>query len=300
MIVSPIVKSFVIPNGIIPPVYDDHVLFAEKLAAPYACAEHTSALGLLITGQGLCNYYLNGLRNPVSGIKLCFVNRGSRLAININETGAFPAFLFFRSNLPDLVQHSLANDDNKLLEYPHDQLPYDFSYLERVHADKNLHETILSLIDLGSSCSSFASLEADATIRSLFEDLLRKNYDAFKSSENIRAIKPATRIEIFKRLSVAKEWMEANFQDDLSLETIAEHAAMNSQHFLRMFKQAYFITPHQYLIELRLTRARQLLENTPLPIGDICRAIGFESIYSFSILFKNRFGLAPTQFRKGE
>ena len=300
MIVSPLSKSFAIHNGIIPPVYADHVLFAEKLNAQYECTEHTSALGLLITGHGNCNCYLNGIKNLVSDAKICFVNRGTKLSINITERSTFPAFLFFSSGFPDLVQYSLACDDKRLLEEPFDQLPYDFSYLERIHSDVSMHQTILSLIELGGSCSSFASLQADSMIRKLFEDLLQKNIGAFKSSENIRAIKPSTRIEIFKRLSLAKEWMEENFHNDITLEAIATIAAMNSQHFLRMFKQAYFITPHQYLIELRLTKARSLLENTDSPISEICRSIGFESIYSFSILFKTRFGMAPSYFRKGE
>lgn len=137
-------------------------------------------------------------------------------------------------------------------------------------------------------------------IRSLFEDLLLKNQEAYKSSQNIQAVKASTRLEIFKRVASAKDWMEENWQKDLSLEDIASIANMNSQHFLRMFKQVYLITPHQYLIDLKLKKAKTLLETTVMPINDICRAIGFESVFSFSVLFKNRFGMAPSYFRKAE
>ena len=73
---------------------------------------------------------------------------------------------------------------------------------------------------------------------------------------------------------------------------------MNSQHFLRMFKQVYSITPHQYLNDCKLKKARQLIENNDLTINDICQAIGFESAFSFSVLFKKRFGMPPSHFRK--
>lgn len=300
MLVRPLPQTFNFDNGIMPPVYVDHFLFAENLSRPYECPEHPSGLGLLITGKGNCNYYVNGTKNQVDKSKVFFINRGSSLAVKTTGNESAPALLFFNSRLPDLVQHSLNFDDEVMLERPFDNLPYDFSYLERIHADENLHQTILSLIELGSSCSSFASLKADIIIRSLFEDLLKRNQDAYKRSQNIQAIKASTRLEIFKRIASAKDWMEENYHTDITLEDIASEAAMNSQHFLRMFKQVYFITPHQYLIELKLNKAKELLEATRMAINDICRAIGFESVFSFSVLFKNRFGIAPSYFRKAE
>jgi transcriptional regulator GlxA family with amidase domain len=143
-------------------------------------------------------------------------------------------------------------------------------------------------------------LKADITIRILFEELLKKNQDGYKLSQNIQAIKASTRLEIFKRISLARDWMEDNYNSDSTLEEIAVIAAMNSQHFLRMFKQVYHITPHQYLIDLKLKKAKHLLESTSLTINEICQTIGFESVFSFSVLYKKRFGLAPSHFRKGE
>ena len=50
----------------------------------------------------------------------------------------------------------------------------------------------------------------------------------------------------------------------------------------------------------KLKKAKELLEGTGMSVNDICRTIGFESVFSFSVLFKNRFGIAPSYFRKGE
>ncbi|BAU54642.1 helix-turn-helix transcriptional regulator [Mucilaginibacter gotjawali] len=300
MLIRPLPPSFNFDNGILPPVYGDHFLFAENLHRPYECDEHTSGIGLLMTGKGKCNYYVNSAKNQVDANKVFFINRGSTLAVRATESESAPVLLFFNSRLPDLVQYSLEFGDEVMLEKPFDNLPYDFSYLERIHADDNLHQTILSLIDLGASCSSFASLTADMTIRNLFEALLLKNQDAYKRSQNIQAVKASTRLEIFKRVASAKDWMEQNYQTDITLEDISSIAAMNSQHFLRMFKQVYMITPHQFLIDLKLKKAKELLETTPMPINDVCQTIGFESVFSFSVLFKNRFGTAPSYYRKGE
>lgn len=299
MLLQSLLKSFKATNEITPPVYSDHFLFADNLQQPYQCPEHLSAIGLLITRKGNCDYYINGARNLVNQDKVLFINCNSRLAIKIKEKETGPTLLFFHSKFPDLIQFSLSCDDKRLLDEAADFLPYDFSYLERIHVNQHLHQTIVSLIDLGSSCSSFASLKADMIIRNLFEDLLIENQASFKLSQNINAIKASTRLEIFKRVAIAKDWMEVNFNTDITLESIASHAAMNSQHFLRMFKQIHHITPHQFLIDLKLKKARHLLESTGLPIAEICCAIGFESVFSFSVLFKDRFGLAPSHFRKG-
>lgn len=272
---------------ITPPAYGDHYLFVGAGAAA-AAPEFPAAAGLLLTGT----YRVNGARHTLKEGEVFFVNRGSRLAV----MGGAPVMLFFHTRFADLVMFSLQYGEEPATM---EMLPYDFSYLERVHADPALFDTVSSLVSLGSSCSSFAALESDMTVRALFEDLLRKNQDAYTRSQNIQVVKPSTRLEIFKRISAARDWMEANVNGDVSLERLAAVAAMNSQHFLRMFKQVYQITPHQYLIDLKLRRARALLEGSDLTINEICAEIGFESPFSFSVLFKGRFGQAPTYFRKG-
>jgi len=299
MLVRPLPKTFNPDNEITPPIYVDHLLFSETLTKPYQCPEHPSGIGLLIADKGSCNYYVNGIKNQIDQNKVFFVNRGSQLAIKTTAAGVVPTMLFFNSQLPDLVQHSLIYSDEVLLDN-FDNLPYDFSYLERVHVDGRLRDTVISLIELGASCSSFGNIQADVAVRALFEGLLKANREAYKYSRNIQAVKASTRLEIFRRVSLARNWMEENFNTPITLEDIAAMASMNSQHFLRMFKQVYCITPHQYLIDLKLKKARHLLESTKLTINDICLAVGFESVFSFSILYKKRFGQPPSRLRKGE
>ncbi|HVS98189.1 MAG TPA: AraC family transcriptional regulator [Puia sp.] len=288
-------KSFNPDNEITPRDHRDHYLYAEDVRDAYECAEFPAGIGLLAAMKGSCDYTINGIRQQVDGGSVFFINRGSQLAIRLKHST--PALLFFRRGFPDLVQHSLNYGTEVLLDEPFDNLPYDFSYLERVHLDPRLHQTIAALIELGGSCSSFSSLEADLLIRQLFEDLLKANRDAYKRSRNIQAAKASTRLEIFRRVSQAKDWMEANYNTHITLEDIAGQAAMNSQHFLRMFRQVYQITPHQFLIDRKLKTARQMLESTGMTINEICQEIGLESVFSFSILFKRRFGMAPSQAR---
>src|ERR1700722_8649054 len=161
MFVQRLPKSFNVGNEITPPVYTDHFLFTEEVRESYECAEYPAAIGLLVTAGGVCQYSVSGTRYPVGNGQVFFVNRGSPLQVKVSEKGVRPALLFFHSRLPDLVQFSLSYGGEVLLEKPFDSLPFDFSYLERLHSDGGLRQSVLSLIELGGSCSSFASLQAD-------------------------------------------------------------------------------------------------------------------------------------------
>lgn len=92
--------------------------------------------------------------------------------------------------------------------------------------------------------------------------------------------------------------MDAHFHTKLPLAAIAQLAYLSPHHFLRSFKQAFGVTPHQYLISLRLDAARHSLTSGRKTVSDICNEVGFESLGSFSWLFKKHYGLSPDQYRK--
>jgi transcriptional regulator GlxA family with amidase domain len=162
-----------------------------------------------------------------------------------------------------------------------------------------LSEQFSTLCRLHSNCSSFWNLKADSMIRDILLTLNRDAQAAITSADRLKVSRRATRIDLYKRLSVAREWIHANYSSPTPLETMAETALLNRQHFLRMFRDCFGITPHQYVIDVRLTAARQLLLETKEPVTAICRATGFESLPSFSGLFRQRFGVSPTAYRQG-
>jgi len=103
---------------------------------------------------------------------------------------------------------------------------------------------------------------------------------------------------LYKRIIEAKALMDEHPEAPLDLEKIADAACFSRYHFLRLFKKTYNKTPHQYLTEQRIERAKSLMADSNLTITDICFAIGFESVGSFSILFKKRVGCPPLEFRE--
>jgi AraC-like DNA-binding protein len=102
--------------------------------------------------------------------------------------------------------------------------------------------------------------------------------------------------DIYQRIVTAKVYIDENYQEPIDLEKVSKHAFLSRFHFHRLFKQVYKRTPHQYITQKRLDRAKHLLANNK-PVTEVCNEIGFESIGSFSVLFKKEIGFAPQYYR---
>ena len=89
-----------------------------------------------------------------------------------------------------------------------------------------------------------------------------------------------------------------NLAAEIHLQDLAALAGLSVDHFVRVFRQATGTTPYRYVLELRLTRARDLLRDGSAPIAEIARDCGFASPSRFSVAFRGRFGQPPTQYRR--
>jgi AraC-like DNA-binding protein len=94
----------------------------------------------------------------------------------------------------------------------------------------------------------------------------------------------------------AKVFMDENYREQLNLHGISQRACLSRFHFHRLFSQVYKKTPHQYLTSKRIEKAKLLLAENK-QVSEVCSEVGFESLGSFSVLFKKEIGFAPTFYR---
>jgi AraC-like DNA-binding protein len=94
-----------------------------------------------------------------------------------------------------------------------------------------------------------------------------------------------------------KEYIAANLDKSIDLPTLAGTAGFSVFHFARAFKQTEGVTPHVYLLEQRLQRARELLTGADLPLSEIARATGFSDQGHLARHFRQRVGMSPSMFR---
>ena len=102
--------------------------------------------------------------------------------------------------------------------------------------------------------------------------------------------------ELYQRVVMAKVFIDENFHEPLNLEEISQRAFLSRYHFHRLFSRIYHITPHQYLTLKRIEKAKDLLAEN-MQVREVCTEVGFESIGSFSMLFKKEIGFAPQYYR---
>jgi AraC-like DNA-binding protein len=100
---------------------------------------------------------------------------------------------------------------------------------------------------------------------------------------------------LYKRIVQAKLFIDKNYAINIDLDNIADEACFSKFHFIRLFKKVYGKTPHQYLIAIRIEKAMLLL-STDCSVSETCYSVGFESLSSFSGLFKRIVGLSPSAY----
>jgi methylphosphotriester-DNA--protein-cysteine methyltransferase len=94
-----------------------------------------------------------------------------------------------------------------------------------------------------------------------------------------------------------RNYIDCNYDTDLNLNLLSKIQLVSKYHLLRLFKKYYGLTPRQYLINKRIHEAKKYLKNG-MSVTETCFAVGFESLGSFSVLFKTKTGKSPFHFRK--
>jgi AraC family transcriptional regulator len=118
-----------------------------------------------------------------------------------------------------------------------------------------------------------------------------------KVERELPALRKSTREEILKRLLLSTDYIYSHYDHDISLDALASVCCLSKFHFLRLFKIAFKITPHQFINRVRIERAQQLLKASQLEVSTIGKTVGFKDSSSFSRAFKTTIGAYPTQYR---
>ena len=171
-------------------------------------------------------------------------------------------------------------------------------FCERLYPKSGAAGRTLADLDHGLRKPHVTAPWIEDRLYDLAEALASLRTEARREAESFPGLKSATRLEMYRRLYRGRDFLLSCYDQPLTVADAARVAALSPFHFQRMFKQAFGRTPMQVLQTARLEAARRLLAHTGDDITSICFAVGFESLGSFSWLFRRRFGISPRAFRE--
>lgn len=115
----------------------------------------------------------------------------------------------------------------------------------------------------------------------------------------IKAVKTATKQELYRRLQEGRSFMEDTITRPMDIADIARNACLSEYQFFRLFKSVFGITPYQFMLQKRLELGHEMLLKSGNSVSDVALSTGFADIFSFSKAFKKRFGVSPSSISVG-
>jgi AraC-like DNA-binding protein len=265
---------------------------------PEALEQFAGALSIKHMPSGFAVWSSGRRRWRVEGDAFLVLNHGTVYALERPAEEPTRSFCpFFARGFVEAAQQALTAGADALLDG--DAAPaHGFELREQLHgAGSPIGRRLRRLVrEVDAGAATELSLEA-AFVELARELVLTQNGVAAELAR-VPALRPATRAELHARLQRGRERMHDGLGEKLGLGAIARAAGMAPHHFHRSFRAVYGETPHAYLTRLRLERAARLLRGSDLAVTEICAAVGFASLGSFSTLFRRRLGRSPSTFRK--
>lgn len=227
------------------------------------------------------------------------LNCGQEYSISVDKATPVESFcVFFDPDLVETVHASMTMPSSRLLDNPDVQTTRSFHVVERTYP----HDDVISpaLLRLRSMHARHADDVAwlQEELHDMLIRLVCKQTAVLAEIEQVPALRAATREELYRRLHLAREYAAAFFDQSITLSDLAQVAGLSTNHLLRTFRSLFGQTPYQYLVGLRIDRARKLLETSGTPVTEICFAVGWKSLGSFNVLFHRHTGMSPSEYRR--
>ena len=276
-------------------------MVTNAVSGPVYFPEHAGPLSIKCSFGGKEVYETPDNRFELSDAGYLVLNDGQKYSswIEDDSAGVRSFCLFFQPGLPERVLYDMITPEDRVLDNPQYASSVPLFFEKLYDHDTTLSPLLFSLCKITQNPKSVDRVWLGEQFHRILEALLLVHRSVCGQVERIPAVKPSTRVERFRRLQRAKEYIDANYDQPLSLSEIASVACLSTHHFLRLFKQLYNDTPYRYITSRRLLAARNMLRETDLPVSAICYDLGFESPGSFSWLFRRKVGVSPEQFRFG-
>lgn len=255
----------------------------------------TLSLFMNIKGQSRCGVSKELL--PINDDTFFISNQNQSYTLAIENTCTETFNIHFSEKLVSEVYSGLVLPNEKLLDNPLAVESSPIEFYNRLYAKDKKFSTLIHKLYTHSQSGFCETMLAEEQLTDVLVYLAGLHKNVWQEIRKVPVVKKATREEIYRRLSYSLNYLHSFYTQELNLDELATIACLSKFHYLRLFKTVFQQTPYQYLLQLRLQKAEELLKHTQLPITAISVELGFVNITSFSRLFHQRYQLSPLQYR---
>jgi len=264
----------------------------------YEVNDYRTTLSLKSVVRGAARYHTPQGHYLLTSDSFLILNDGQRYSLEFEGHGSTRTETLCPFFQPGFLEQAAANIlDDDLDDI--DQAAPALDFCERLYPKTGEVARVLADMHAGLSCPQASAPWFEDRMYALAESLAGLRLQVRGEAETFPGLRPATRMELYRRLHRGRDFLLSCYDQPLTVSAAARVATLSPFHFQRMFKLAFGRTPMQYLQQTRLEAARRLLVHTGDDVTAICFAVGFESLGSFSWLFRKRFGVSPRAFRGG-
>ncbi|MBQ3118580.1 MAG: helix-turn-helix domain-containing protein [Clostridia bacterium] len=105
-------------------------------------------------------------------------------------------------------------------------------------------------------------------------------------------------LKLHELLNIAKEYIDNNYDKDLTLTQVAKYIYLSDSYFAHSFKDKFGISPKSYILKVRIEAAKEYLKNTDTKVAEVAKIVGFSSQQRFNDIFKKHENITPLNFRQ--
>jgi len=270
-----------------------------SLLSEIVCPAAFRSFSIKYVCSGLEEYEVSGYHYQIKSGQYLLANHFAEGMVRIDK----PVKGICIDISPDILSEVVASrigPDTMHLDLALDKFFTTSDFLDAKYnaSDTQLGRAIRAFERATSNAADIPELFTKELYYSLAESIVADHIPLFRQLQSIRKIKMATRKDLLRRVTMGKEYLDAQFLLPLEIADVARECNLSEYHFFRTFRQVFSISPYQYLIARRLDFAKDLLREGHDRISDIAYLTGYSDVFAFSKSFKKYTGSTPTQFGK--
>jgi AraC family transcriptional regulator len=267
----------------------------------YHVPDFEGCLSLKSVVQGSADWETDGRRFAVNQDCYLILNDRQRYTVTIDSPKRVKTFcLFFERGFVEEINLVMTLSDERLLDSPQGPEQRRLEFINRLETHDSVLLGLLRRFHAELAYGRMPLTEWETHFLRIGAQLAREHRETLRAMENLPALRPSTREEVYRRLLRGRDFLLASLQGPIRLKDMARSANLSPFHFHRSFTRVFQETPHQYLTRHRLEMAARLLRSTEMSVTEVGLEAGFESVPAFSAAFRRYHGQPPLRYRRSK